>query len=65
MKNMTQVTAIQATAAPHAKVSSDVVAIAFAALMGVGLLFVGGFVQASALHDVAHDQRHAIAFPCH
>ena len=62
-------TMIQATtathAAPHAKVSSDVIALAFATLVGASLLFVGGFVQASAMHDVAHDQRHAIAFPCH
>ncbi len=51
--------------APATKVSSDVIALAFAALVGAGLLFVGGFAQASAMHDVAHDQRHAIAFPCH
>jgi len=39
--------------------------IAFAALAGLMLLFVSGYAQASVLHDAAHDQRHAMAFPCH
>ena len=39
------------------------VALAFVA--GFGLLFVSGYAQASVLHDAAHDQRHAMAFPCH
>ena len=34
-------------------------------LLGLGLVFAAGFADASALHDAAHDQRHAIAFPCH
>ena len=34
-------------------------------LAGFMLLAVAGFAQASALHDSAHDTRHAIAFPCH
>jgi cobalt transporter subunit CbtB len=24
-----------------------------------------GYAQANALHDAAHDGRHAMAFPCH
>lgn len=32
---------------------------------GLGLLFVAGFANVAGLHDTAHDQRHAIAFPCH
>ena len=39
--------------------------IAFAALAGLVLLFASGYAQASVLHDAAHDQRHAMAFPCH
>lgn len=39
--------------------------IAFAALAGLMLLFASGYAQASVLHDAAHDQRHAMAFPCH
>lgn len=32
---------------------------------GLGLLFLSGYAQATILHDAAHDQRHAMAFPCH
>lgn len=39
--------------------------ILFAALTGLTLLFVSGYAQATVLHDAAHDQRHAMAFPCH
>jgi len=38
---------------------------AFAALAGLMLLFASSYAQASVLHDAAHDQRHAMAFPCH
>jgi len=38
---------------------------ALALLAGVFLLTVSGFAQATVLHDAAHDQRHAMAFPCH
>ena len=34
-------------------------------LAGFILLFVSGIAQATILHDAAHDQRHAMAFPCH
>ncbi|SFD64484.1 CbtB domain-containing protein [Roseivivax sediminis] len=37
----------------------------FAALIGVGIVTLTGHVQASALHDAAHDVRHATGFPCH
>ncbi|WP_204112866.1 CbtB domain-containing protein [Shimia biformata] len=33
--------------------------------LGVALLAVSGMAQATVLHDAAHDQRHAMAFPCH
>jgi cobalt transporter subunit CbtB len=33
--------------------------------LGFGLLVFSGFAQATVLHDAAHDQRHAMAFPCH
>lgn len=32
---------------------------------GIVLLFAAGYAQATVLHDAAHDQRHAMAFPCH
>ena len=39
--------------------------IVFAALLGLGIITITGHVQASALHDAAHDVRHATGFPCH
>lgn len=39
--------------------------IVFAAAVGLMLLFFSGYAQATVLHDAAHDQRHAMAFPCH
>ena len=36
-----------------------------AALLGLGLVYLAGFAQADALHDNAHDARHAANFPCH
>ena len=36
-----------------------------AAIVGLGLIFVVGHVQAHGLHEVAHDVRHATGFPCH
>lgn len=44
---------------------TSLAAILFAALTGLTLLFVSGYAQATVLHDAAHDQRHAMAFPCH
>lgn len=37
----------------------------FASVLGLALLTISGMAQSSALHDAAHDQRHAMAFPCH
>ena len=38
---------------------------AFVAVLGLGLITLTGHVQAAALHDAAHDVRHATGFPCH
>ena len=48
-----------------ARTGSCLLAIAFAALLGLGIVAITGHVQASALHDAAHDVRHATGFPCH
>lgn len=32
---------------------------------GLLLLFVIGFLQVPAVHNAAHDTRHANGFPCH
>ncbi len=37
----------------------------WAVLLGALIIFSVGFAQPQALHDAAHDARHAISFPCH
>ena len=37
----------------------------FAIVLGLGVITLTGHVQAAALHDAAHDVRHATGFPCH
>ena len=44
---------------------ADLAPVALAAALGFGLLFAAGFSNASVMHDVAHDTRHATGFPCH
>ena len=44
---------------------SSAMGLAIAVLAGVLLLMASGIAQATVLHDAAHDQRHAMAFPCH
>ena len=53
-------TTIQSTLA-----ASDLAAIAFAIMLGAGIISLARHVQAAALHDAAHDLRHATGFPCH
>lgn len=53
-------TRIKATAT-----TSPLVAALFVAALGAALLFVAGHAQSAALHDAAHDVRHATGFPCH
>jgi cobalt transporter subunit CbtB len=45
--------------------SARVLPAVFALLLGFGVISLAGHVQASALHDAAHDVRHATGFPCH
>lgn len=45
--------------------ASEIATIAFAAVMGFGLIFAAGFSHAGGMHEVAHDSRHATGFPCH
>ncbi|MBT9244048.1 CbtB-domain containing protein [Gemmobacter fulvus] len=53
------------TAKTATKSSSAVMAAVFVAALGGALLFVAGHAQSAALHDAAHDVRHATGFPCH
>lgn len=36
-----------------------------AILFGTFLVYGAGFAYPSAIHDAAHDVRHAFVFPCH
>ncbi|MGR3456107.1 CbtB domain-containing protein [Pseudooceanicola sp.] len=45
--------------------ASATTGIVMAALIGLGLIVFAGHLQASTLHDAAHDVRHATGFPCH
>lgn len=47
------------------KTRSAMIPAFFALVLGMGVLVLAGHVQAAALHDAAHDVRHATGFPCH
>lgn len=40
-------------------------AAAFAATLGLTLIFFVGFARSEIMHNAAHDLRHASNFPCH
>jgi cobalt transporter subunit CbtB len=46
---------------PGASVAAPVCA----ALLGLVLLYAAGFAQTEAIHNGAHDARHASGFACH
>ena len=48
-----------------AKSTTNLMSILFVALLGGVMLFAAGHAQSGALHDAAHDVRHATGFPCH
>ncbi|MDJ1158830.1 CbtB-domain containing protein [Chelatococcus sp. SYSU_G07232] len=33
--------------------------------IGAALVFVSGFAHPEAIHNAAHDTRHALSYPCH
>ena len=53
----------------HAGARAQTVAVGFPSLatiaLGLTILFCVGFLQVSAVHNGAHDTRHANGFPCH
>ena len=53
------------TLGTSAAVDTRLTSILTVLVFGIGLLFAAGYAQATVLHDAAHDQRHAMAFPCH
>ncbi len=54
-----------ATVSSSASVSSRLGLAALVFVMGAFLVFGTGFAAPQALHDAAHDARHAMSFPCH
>lgn len=58
-------TTTTATTVPAIQSRSAVIPALFALVLGAGILVLAGHVQAAALHDAAHDVRHATGFPCH
>lgn len=55
----------QQTFETRAGTGASVRAALFAAAFGFAILYVVGFAQPAAIHDAAHDTRHAAALPCH
>lgn len=49
----------------QSRINSHTLAIVFSAMLGLGIIGIVGHVQATTLHDAAHDVRHATGFPCH
>mgnify|MGYP005850464775 CR=1 FL=1 len=43
----------------------NALSILFVAIVGLGIVVLAGHAQSTALHDAAHDMRHATGFPCH
>ncbi len=39
--------------------------LAFAALLGLGIIGFMGFSHIEVVHNAAHDYRHSMNFPCH
>ena len=57
-------TTISTTKAP-ATLTATLASVLFVAVLGLGVLIAAGHAQSVALHDAAHDVRHATGFPCH
>jgi cobalt transporter subunit CbtB len=59
---MAQAQSIGTQATPVAQILAPV---SLALLLGTFLLIGTGFASVPAVHNAAHDARHAFAFPCH
>ncbi|MCJ2025419.1 MULTISPECIES: CbtB domain-containing protein [unclassified Methylobacterium] len=62
---MTTTTQSSSFAPVATRANERLMAAALAAFLGLGLVFMAGFSPAIALHNAAHDFRHAQNFPCH
>lgn len=50
---------------PRAATVSAGLQLAAAFLLGMVILYGAGFASSAAVHNAAHDGRHAQGFPCH
>ena len=64
MQNQT-VTESTIQLATHSTSLSKPLQIACAFILGSVILYGAGFISSAAVHNAAHDVRHAQAFPCH
>jgi cobalt transporter subunit CbtB len=64
MQNQTSVAETTRAATVAATVSKGL-QLTTAFLLGAVILYGAGFVSSSAVHNAAHDARHAEGFPCH
>ena len=62
---MTHSAHVRAATAPGAERSKTLLAAALAVMLGMTVLYATGLAQPAALHDAAHDARHAAGLPCH
>ncbi|MBC8128743.1 MAG: CbtB-domain containing protein [Rhizobiaceae bacterium] len=58
-------TVLKTTARAVPDAGTRVAAGLFALVLGAFFVWGAGFAHAQALHDTAHDMRHAFGFPCH
>lgn len=61
---MSNLTTVRSAARPLAQREALRFGIA-AILLGIVFVGVAGFAPIQAIHDAAHNTRHAISFPCH
>jgi cobalt transporter subunit CbtB len=66
LNTRSEVTTAGAVTGVHSPHRSQALAGAAVALaLGMALVFVTGFAHPAAIHNAAHDTRHALSFPCH
>ena len=65
MENLKSELMQRAIAGPVSQRVTAVKSALWAALLGMAIIYGVAFAQPQAIHDAAHDIRHASAFPCH
>jgi cobalt transporter subunit CbtB len=64
VKSATSTSALRLSRSAEERVTAAIAAMV-AALLGAFILYGVALADADALHNAAHDGRHAFAFPCH